>query len=233
MKRVSVVVPVYNKEKELEQCLDSIIQQTYSELEIVIIDDGSKDSSLDLCKKFGEGDKRVKVYSKINEGVEKARLFGIEKAHGDYIMFVDSDDWLAKNAIEVLVKTLEENDADVSFGAFTRVLDSWGIIKRKNIAEIYKQGVIERDEFVEKHLQSFSGCGTFPINIWAKIYKSKLLKDIEPVGLIYGEDLCFNLQVLPKAGKIVGCPEILYFYRYGGGNDKCAREAFFRCNQTV
>lgn len=144
-------------------------------------------------------------------------------------MFVDSDDWIPRNAIEVLVKALEEHDADVSFGVSVRVLDRLGIIKRKNISAIYKQGVIEHDEFLEKHLQSFSGCGMFPISVCAKIYKKELLNaiNIETVDLVYGEDLCFNLQVLPRAEKIVSSPEIVYYYR--GGNDECAREGLFRC----
>lgn len=118
------------------------------------MEDESLDSSLSVCKKLAKTDQRINVYSKENEGVEKARLFGLKKCHGDYVTFVDSDDWLPRNAVKKLVNVLEKNDADVSFGTVTRVLDKWKLIKRKNVSEIYQNRVIEQEEFIQKHLSS-------------------------------------------------------------------------------
>lgn len=229
---VSVIVPVYNKEKEVKQCIQSIICQTYSDLEVVVINDGSSDSSLAICEKLAETDQRINVYSKKNEGVEKARLFGLEKCHGDYVTFVDSDDWISKKAIEILVGVLEANEADVSFGAMTRVLNRWKFIKRKNVPDVFQHKVIDHEDFIQKYFQSFSGWGDFPVNVTAKLYKKELLSELESVDLVYGEDLCFNMQILPKVKRIVSVPDNVYFYRWGG-NDKSERSTFFRCGKAV
>ena len=216
MDKVSIVVPVYNKEKDVKKCINSLVRQSYRDIEIVIIDDGSTDNSYDICNKYAKRDSRVKVFAKENEGVEIARIYGIEKSTGTYITFVDSDDWLSENAIEVMISSLKAHEADVSIINFCRVIGSRGIVKKKNKDDIYNNQLITQQEFIEKHLQAFCGWDRFPINVWGKLYKRELLQDIKLSGLTYGEDLCMNLQVLPKAKKIVTNPEGLYYYRYGG-----------------
>ncbi len=114
MAKVSVIVPVYNAEKYLKQCLDSIVNQTLKDIEIVIVNDGSADRSGDICKSY-LSDSRVIYYEKQNEGLAAARQDGIELSHGEYIGFVDADDWLEKNMYEKMYSTAVENNADIVF----------------------------------------------------------------------------------------------------------------------
>ena len=111
--RVSVIVPVYNVEKYLRRCIDSIVRQSYSNLEILLVDDGSQDASLSICKEYETKDSRIRVFHKENEGLGLARNYGIERATGEYITFVDSDDYLTLDAIEFMLKKAIVTDADV------------------------------------------------------------------------------------------------------------------------
>jgi glycosyltransferase involved in cell wall biosynthesis len=111
--KVSIVVPIFNTEKFLVECLNSILVQTYKNIELILINDGSTDGSLDICKGFAEKDNRIIIIDKENTGVSNSRNVGIKKATGEYITFVDSDDWIEQNAIEVMVRSLEKNEVDV------------------------------------------------------------------------------------------------------------------------
>ena len=115
---VSIVVPVYNTEKYIRECLNSLIQQSYSHIEIIAVDDGSTDNSLCLLKELSAKDNRLKVFSQSNQGVSAARNLGLSKATGTYIMFVDADDWIDLSTIEECLQAIE--DADVCFFAYVR-----------------------------------------------------------------------------------------------------------------
>ena len=225
---VSIIVPIYNKEKELKQCIESVINQTYTNLEIILVNDGSKDLSREICEKFLKSDSRIKLINKKNEGVELARVTGLKYATGDYVTFVDSDDWLSNDAIELLVNAIEKENADVSFGNYYRVLDRYGIIKKCIHADIYNNLIITKDQFMKKYYDSFCGGGIFPINMWGKLYRKSLIKSVEyrTIGISHGEDLCFNLQVLPYAKKIVSIPQNIYFYRWGGMTNNINKNLF-------
>lgn len=214
--KVSIVVPVYNKQKQIKRCLNSLINQTYKNLEIIVIDDGSTDKSYEICKRYENKDKRIKVIKKINEGVDIARHTGIKHCTGEYITFVDSDDSLSKDAIELLVEALEKKNADIVFGNYERVIGKLGLIKKRRQQGIYQDKTILHNEFIDVHLKSFCGWGEIPVTMWGKLYKRKLFKNITPTRLKYGEDLCFNLQVMPKANKIVSIPNFIYKYSWGG-----------------
>lgn len=214
--KVSIVVPVYNKQKQVKRCLSSLINQTYKNLEIIVIDDGSTDKSYEICKKYEIKDKRIKVIKKINEGVDIARHTGIKHCTGEYVTFVDSDDYLSKDAVELLVKGLEKEDADIAFGNMERVIGRLGLIKKRKQNDIYQNKIISHDEFIDEHLKSFCGWGEMPVPMCGKLYKKNLFKNIIPTRLKYGEDLCFNLQVMPKANRIVSIPDFIYKYSWGG-----------------
>ncbi len=216
--KVNIVVPVYNKQKQIKRCLNSLINQTYKSLEIIVIDDGSTDKSYEICKKYENKDRRIKVIKKINEGVDIARHTGIKHCTGDYVTFVDSDDYLSKDAVELLVKALEKENADIVFGNMERVIGKLGLIKKKKQKDIYQNKIISHDEFIDEHLKSFCGWGEIPVTMWGKLYKRKLFKNVTPTRLKYEEDLCFNLQVMPKAKKIVSIPNFIYKYSWGWGN---------------
>lgn len=110
---ISVIIPVYGVEKYIGKCLESVIQQTYKNLEIIVINDGTKDKSAEIAKKYAAKDHRIKVYDYPNGGLSVARNRGLEHAHGDYIAFLDSDDWLDLKMYETLIKVALDNDADM------------------------------------------------------------------------------------------------------------------------
>ena len=225
---VSIVIPIYNKEKELKKCISSLINQTYKDLEIILVNDGSKDFSRNICENFLNQDSRIKLINKENQGVELARMTGIENATGEYITFVDSDDWLPNNAIEDLLNAIKRENADVSFGKYYRVLDKYSLLKRIPNDSVYNNVIITKNEFINEYYDSFFGSGKMPINMWAKLYKKSLINssDVQHVGISHGEDLCFNLQVLPNAKKIVSIPKCVYFYRWGGMTNKINKNLF-------
>ena len=132
-----------------------------------------------------------------------------------------------KKAIELLLTALKIYDADVSFGNFTRVIGRHGLLKKCGNGDIYNNKIILRDELIDKYLKSFCGWGDLPINVWGKLYKKELVKDVPVTKLVYGEDLCFNLYVLPKARKIVSIPDNIYFYVYGGITTNINEERMF------
>ena len=109
---ISVVIPVYNVEKYLRQCLDSVLNQTYNYFEVIMVDDGSTDSSYDICLEYSERDDRFKSFHKENGGASSARNYALDKATGEYLFFLDSDDWIEKNTLERLINTVEDNNVD-------------------------------------------------------------------------------------------------------------------------
>src|SRR5699024_1141358 len=113
MAKVSIIVPIYNSENYLKYCLETIVNQTYNNLEILLINDGSLDNSLDICKEFEQKDNRIKLFNIPNSGVSVARNIGIDNATGEFITFVDSDDWMELNAIEFGVDKAKKTNADV------------------------------------------------------------------------------------------------------------------------
>lgn len=108
MPKISIIVPVYNVEKYIAQCLDSIIKQTFRDIEVIVIDDGTQDNSAEIYQKYMEMDSRIKIIKKRNEGVAEARNTGIEHATGECLMFIDSDDWMEKDGCEILYKAYEK-----------------------------------------------------------------------------------------------------------------------------
>ena len=113
MPKVSIIVPVYNVEKYLCQCLESLVHQTLTDIEIICVNDGSTDNSLGILNKYAQLDSRIKVFSQKNQGVSSARNLGLEKVNGEYITFVDSDDWIELNACEILYNTAQERNTDI------------------------------------------------------------------------------------------------------------------------
>ena len=123
---ISIIVPVYNTEEYLDKCILSIMAQTYADFELLLIDDGSTDSSGSICDKYAAQDSRVRVFHKENGGVSRARNLGIDNSKGDYLLFLDSDDWLASDTFEILHRTLEREDADcVIFGFYQTSGNIW------------------------------------------------------------------------------------------------------------
>lgn len=204
--KVSVVIPVYNVEKYLEKCLDSIINQTLKEIEIICINDGSSDGSLNILKEYQQKDSRIKVIDKANEGVSIARNTGINVAVGDYISFIDSDDWIASNFLECLYNASNKYNSDIACSSIIRV--SKGKKRNKLIykKEEFTTDKDEKNELTKVPIYSY---------IWNKIYKREKLVQHKlefPVGRVY-EDVIWSIKAVYYLDGVVTVPESIYYYR--------------------
>ena len=203
---ISVIVPVYNVEKYIKECLNSIIKQTYKKLQIILIDDGSTDNSGEICDSYQAKDDRINVIHKENGGLSDARNKGLEIAEGDYLAFVDSDDFIAEDYVEYLLRILEKYNADVSVCSKQNFNAGEVIKKKEEEAEvIVYTGIAAMESLLyQKNIEN---------SAWGKLYKASLFKDIfYPVGKLY-EDLGTTYKVLYKAEKVIWSSEKKYFYR--------------------
>lgn len=183
---------------------------------MILVNDTATDNSLEICKKYACKDKRVRILEQPeNMGVDKARFRGLEAAEGEYIMFVDSDDYLPLNAVSILYEEMCCSKADIVEGGMCRVLDNWGLIKKKRIYERLEieQPVLFRDYFI-----SFFGINRLGVNLCGKLYKKSLFDkvNVKPSGMKMGEDLLLNMYLFPFVNKYVVTNHNVYYYRYGG-----------------
>lgn len=201
---VTVIVPVYNVEVFLEKCLESIVNQSYQNLEIFLIDDGSTDRSKEICDAYANKDKRIKVLHQKNKGSGAARNQALKQLTGEYVSFVDSDDVLNLHFIEILLKNALENNADISGCKFEIVKSQ--IIKTAP-SDDYEKRKYEKREYLEALLKdkiNFSCC--------TKLFKKKVLADLSfPINQKY-EDMFFLVQAVDLSKKIVETTESLYYY---------------------
>ena len=205
---VSIIVPVYNSYRFLSKCLNSIIKQTYADLDIVIIDDGSTDKSGDICDRFAKKDKRIRVFHKENEGVSVARNLGINKARGEYIVFVDSDDWLSFNAIEIMLSDILSTETDLVVCNYVFVT-LFKNVKTINPIKIQQYDIRKKEDLSLFFNSSFSWRGPC-----SKIYKKSIIDEhgiLFREGIKYGEDTIFNLNYLMFANKVVYQNKNIYF----------------------
>lgn len=204
---ISVVVPVYNVEQYIRECVDSIISQTYYHLEIVLIDDGSLDNCPEICDEYVKKDGRIKVVHQKNGGLAKARNVGIENSNGVYITFIDSDDCVASNYIEILYRGLIENDADISIASFRS-------FEKNNTAVIEDRSYLFTAISKKKCFEIYTSISTNPfVSAWNKLYKRNLFSNIRfPEGKLY-EDAFTTYKIFDIAQKIVFSSSVLYFYR--------------------
>ena len=183
--KISVVVPIYNVEKYLEKCIKSILNQTYNNLEIILVNDGSTDNCLNICKKFEKIDKRIFVINKENGGLSEARNYGIDKATGKYITFVDSDDYIDEDYLEFLYKNLIINNCDISI-CNPRIVYEDGGKSRTLYKYCFPQNIVLEGE---KALEMMLYQKKFDNSAWGKLYKINLFDEIRyPVGKLY-EDI--------------------------------------------
>lgn len=201
---ISVIVPVYNSEKYLKKCLNSIISQTYKNLEIILIDDGSTDESGRICDSYKKNDDRIIVFHTKNNGVAAARNQGIRSAKGEYIAFVDSDDYIAENMYELLINRMLKDKSDIAVCSMYRI--ELNGIKRIQDRLFLDNIVMDRDRFMECFIRKESGY------LMNKIYKRKLFQNVVfPVGK-YFEDLVTMLQLITNSSKISYVDDPLYYY---------------------
>lgn len=207
---VSVIIPVYNVEAYLRECVDSIVNQTYKNLEIILVDDGSTDNSGKICDEYVSRDHRIKVFHKVNGGQSDARNLGIEMATGDYLYFLDSDDAVPECALKKLVDYCKKESADVSFSGIKRFSSNLPNAQEDDTVSL----TLNEVETIRKMLLN-DGCGHEPV---AKLYKRKIWEHEKfPKGKIY-EDYATLYRVISKCKKIVHLRENLYWYRIRTGS---------------
>lgn len=208
-KKVSIIIPVYNRESTIERCLDSILTQTYKNLEVIIINDGSTDRSGEIINAYALKDSRILAITKENSGVSDSRNFGLKSAHGDYIQFADSDDWLPERATELLVEALEKNRSDMVIADYCRVRGR----------QLYQSGAIEnagtltRAEFAQVMMEKASDF--YYGVVWNKLYRRKIIKKYKlqfSEELQWCEDFLFNLEYLKYTAKVEVIKEPVYYY---------------------
>ena len=206
---ISIVVPIYNVEKYLRNCIDSIIKQTYTNLEIILVDDGSLDNCGKICDEYKEKDNRIKVIHKQNGGLSDARNAGIDIATGKYIAFIDSDDYIAPNFIEKLYNLCIKNNAELSECDFQKVTEECNdIIENTNQEE---EKVLDGKKFIER-LDGKSAVRT--VVVWNKLYRREIFNNLRfPKGKL-NEDEFTTYKIFYDVKKIAITTEQLYFYRY-------------------
>ena len=214
-RKVSVILPTYNRAYIIKNSIRSILDQTYKNYELILVDDGSADHSYDICQKYSESYNNIFAYSQENGGPNAARLTGVENSTGEYILFVDGDDWIESNMLEELVKKQQESGAEiVTSGAYrgsetenSKLLDSIeeGIYKEEKLNEIYSRLLINH-QFNEPGVLYF---------LWAKLFKRKLLIDalkIVPLEIRVAEDLAVLFACVVKTKSIMIVHDAYYHY---------------------
>lgn len=222
-KLISIIVPVYNAEKFLQRSIESVINQSYKNIELILIDDGSTDGSRKMCDKYAASDQKIKVLSQNNRGPAAARNTGVREASGDFVFFLDADDFIEKNTIEILINGyLKYGEPDIVMSNFKKL---------ENNGEIVKQGVtfsVNDDPFqgqikelsknaINEYVRHFL---KYPSNhlisyCWARLYKLSIIRDNNlsaPEDMRLFEDFVFNLAYLKCASKVLFINEPLYVY---------------------
>lgn len=226
-KLVSIIVPVYNSEKYIEKCIDSILGQTYKNIEVLLIDDGSTDNSLEKCKLYA--DKRIRVITGNNYGVSHARNIGLRNSNGEYIAFVDSDDYCERNMIETLVNLIQDKDLSIISSYSERVYNN--VFDERDTVEFNAEEAIK-----ELHIGIL-----YQGQVWGKLFKKDIISTLRfEQNLFINEDMVFVQRYLTKCKSIIYQNDKLYFYRINmdsallsgfKSKDLSAREAAFIMKQ--
>lgn len=230
MSSISVVVPVYNTEKYLDKCIKSILNQTFTDFELILVNDGSSDNSINILKKYRNMDSRVIIIDKNNGGSIKARRDGIKKSKSEYITFVDSDDWLEKNALEISYNELKKSNSDVAVFNMYKVIDKLGLIKKENNRYYFdKKNLYVGDEVRKEIASAYLHGHPFPAGLCGKVYKTKYIREcgkyLERINFL-GDDLYYNLEIFLKVKKVSMINIPLYYYRAGGNTSKYMQYLF-------
>ncbi len=228
--KVSVIVPIYNVEKYLRQCLDSIVGQTLKDLEIILINDGSKDNSLAIITEYAKKDARIKIIDKPNEGYGMTMNRGFDAATGEYIGIVESDDWIESNMYEILYKIAKTCMVDVVKAGYIQFNDKTGGNKYRSL---FSEQDVEQVINPREHPEVF----TLVASIWSGIYRNSFLKEneirfLESPGASY-QDIAFNFKVWAMANSVYLTRKPLLHYRVGhtGQSVKSKDKVFCVCDE--
>ena len=216
---ISIVIPIYNAEKYLEECLNSIKNQTYKNFEVIMVNDGSKDDSETICMNFLRSDSRFRYLKKENGGVSSARNVGLDNVEGDYITFIDADDWVDENYLDLLITTVEKNHSDIVVSSYKQFnnIDVF-YLRAYTIQEKYLLNFerMNRDDFLTifPKLMSTNVCFN---NAVSKLFRKDLVKNLRfNTSIKYGEDLDFYFRLYLNVDSISYVDEPTYVYRMHG-----------------
>lgn len=209
MPLVSIIVPVYNSEKTLGRCIESILNQTYKEFELLLLDDGSTDSSGEICDTYAEKDARIRVIHKENSGVSDTRNQGIAMAKGEYLQFLDSDDWITSDATGLFVRTMAEHSCDMVIAQFYRVIGE----------HVSQKGAIEEDGLLDRvtyasHMMQKPADFYYGV-LWNKFYKRSIIEKHQlkmDSSISWCEDFMFNLEYIRHTHSIYAMKIPVYYY---------------------
>lgn len=210
---VSIVIPVYNVEQFLPQCIDSVLSQTYKDLEIILVDDGSTDSCSSICEQYRNKDHRITVLHKINGGLSDARNAGTKIAHGDWLFYLDADDWITENAIGVLLSIAIQHSCDIVQGNFFYAYKDHLLYRSENSKERAKH-ILNREEamrelIINDRVKNFA---------WGKLYKASIVKNFDfPKGK-YFEDSYWQHLIVNQIERYGIVEAQLYYYRQREGS---------------
>lgn len=219
---ISIIIPVYNGQEFIGKCIESVINQTYRQLEILCIDDGSTDATGDILRKYQSTDKRLHIFTTENKGVSCARNCALEQLHGDYVMFVDGDDWIDEDICERALKVALDKSVDLVFWSYTREYAASSRIKSViGTNEVY----YDKNEVLQLRRKLFgliggelreTDKGNSLVPVWGKLYKREAIgnsrfTDIKTIGT--GEDILFNIDVFANLASAEYIPTYAYHYR--------------------
>lgn len=224
-KKVYVLIPVYNVEKYIKDCFNSLLAQTYTNWEAIVVDDGSKDNSGKICDEYVKKDKRIQVIHQENGGLSMARrtaILTLPDCDDSYCTFLDSDDLLPENALEILIKTAEQENCDIVAGnslQFSRKIQSYD-----NTEKILNLKTFNKEQILQELYFGFFGYSSYSVSIWSRLYRTSFFKKIyltiDSFPFYFGEDLNLTIRLTPEAKKLATIENIVYCYRCNGGTSR-------------
>lgn len=221
--KISVIIPVYNVAKYLHRCIDSVLAQTFTDFELLLIDDGSKDNSGDICDEYARKDNRVRVLHKENEGVSVARNIGIGYSCGTYLMFLDSDDWLESNCLDYCLKSMIDDNLDFFQFGYARVTDEGKVLYKSSVST----HILNSSEFVSLDL--------FYICVWGSLFRTSTIREhglAFKKGLKLGEDQLFLFDYLIHCNSCRRSEVVLYNYRWNASS-ACVLSKSLDCMESI
>lgn len=211
MSLISVIVPIYNVEKYLDKCVDSIINQTYKNLEIILVDDGSPDNCPKMCDDYAKKDSRIKVVHKENGGLSDARNAGMKVATGEYVSFIDSDDYISLDFYETLLQTMIDNDSDIVECSVVKFYENEKFDEYSDDLKVTNYETVDA-------LDGLISENPFKQHVWNKLYKSSVALDIPYAVGKLNEDEFWTYQVFGKAKKVTRINQTMYYYFQRNGS---------------
>ncbi|MBE5958646.1 MAG: glycosyltransferase family 2 protein [Lachnospiraceae bacterium] len=212
---ISIIVPVYKVEKYLNKCVDSVLNQTFTDFELILVDDGSPDKCPKICDDYAQKDNRIVVIHKKNGGLSDARNSGLEIAKGEFIAFLDSDDYAASDMYEKLYKQITENNADMAICNYIHVEETEDGIKELEKYQVPCNKSYNREQFIEELLKEHGG---YFVPVWNKLYRKYLFEGLRfPKGKINEDEFVIH-HIVQKCNKIICISDKLHYYLHREGS---------------